>query len=112
MSEKTKSNVTQVKTISLSAFQYDEIFECAGALSELSFLCKKAAEGGEEFPGRTLETIYDRLSDVLDEIRASSAATLAGQSSLSILIRPIGWHATPSKRLRLNATVIRRRSQM
>jgi len=64
-SEQPQSEAT-LKTISLKWDQYDEIYECAGALAELSFLCKKASEG-EEFPGRTLEIIYDRLADVLEE---------------------------------------------
>ena len=64
-SEQPQSEPT-LKTISLKWHQYDEIYECAGAISELAFLCKKASEG-EEFPGCVLETIYDRLSDVLEE---------------------------------------------
>jgi hypothetical protein len=64
--EKQPAQSEQPKTISLNLSQYDEIYECAGALSELAFLCKKASEG-EEFPGRALETIYHRLADVFEE---------------------------------------------
>jgi len=64
--EKQQAQSEQPKTISLKASQYDEIYECASALNEIAFLCKKASEG-EEFPGCALETIYHRLADVLEE---------------------------------------------
>jgi hypothetical protein len=46
MSAKEKqAQSEQPKTISLKVCQYDEIYECAAALAELSYLCKKGLAG-------------------------------------------------------------------
>ena len=66
--KKPQAPPTELKTISLSWKQYDEIYDSAHAIVEIAFLCKKAGEG-EEFPGRALETIYHRLADVLEELQ-------------------------------------------